>query len=287
MARAPETGFYFEPIGERLALVVEGSPFPSDDHWAWLGDPIAITPEQAQLLVAVRWPGVDPSNLFVEFDLNFERAVEAKEQAEREAKAGVKRTPLEFDLDIDQLLAQAEELRDQVRQVSLQATPAQAAEAREAAAEAERLRDLLAQARALTEPRTEGHAIEVPQAPPQSTRLLRGEPLAPPPDPTASSPSASVPSLPPGASPPAAPRESPSRAPRASAADAAAGRDQPSSGARAPEPDAPALIPEILPAAPRPSRPRIEKRSAPPEPAPEPPPEPKPAPRRPNIRNKR
>ena len=42
MARAPETGFYFEPLTERFALVVEGSPFPSDDHWAFIGDPIEV-----------------------------------------------------------------------------------------------------------------------------------------------------------------------------------------------------------------------------------------------------
>ena len=44
MARAPETGFYFEPITERLALIVEGSPYPSDDPWAWVGDPVEMSP---------------------------------------------------------------------------------------------------------------------------------------------------------------------------------------------------------------------------------------------------
>ena len=29
MSRARETGFYFEPVTERLALVIEGAPFPS------------------------------------------------------------------------------------------------------------------------------------------------------------------------------------------------------------------------------------------------------------------
>ena len=60
MARAPETGFYFEPIAERLALIVEGSPFPSDDAWAYVGDPVEMTPELARLEVATRWPGIDP-----------------------------------------------------------------------------------------------------------------------------------------------------------------------------------------------------------------------------------
>jgi hypothetical protein len=76
MARAPETGFYFEPIAERLVLIVEGSPFPTDDHWAWVGDPIEMSPELARLECANRWPGVDPDGLEVEFDLDFERAVE-------------------------------------------------------------------------------------------------------------------------------------------------------------------------------------------------------------------
>ncbi len=68
MARVPETGFYFEPISERLALVVEGSPFPSDDHWAFIGDPVDMTPELARIEVATRWPGIDPDELEIEFD---------------------------------------------------------------------------------------------------------------------------------------------------------------------------------------------------------------------------
>ncbi len=68
MARVPETGFYFEPISERLALVVEGSPFPSDDHWAFIGDPVDMTPELARIEVATRWPGIDPEELEIEFD---------------------------------------------------------------------------------------------------------------------------------------------------------------------------------------------------------------------------
>jgi hypothetical protein len=73
MARAPETGLYFEPIAERLALVVEGAPFPSEDAWAWVGDPVEIPPELARLEVATRWPGVDPEALELELDLDFER----------------------------------------------------------------------------------------------------------------------------------------------------------------------------------------------------------------------
>ena len=53
MARAPETGFYFEPLSERLALVIEGSPFPSDDHWAFVGDPVEMTPELASIVAPV------------------------------------------------------------------------------------------------------------------------------------------------------------------------------------------------------------------------------------------
>jgi hypothetical protein len=69
MARAPETGFYFEPIAERLALVLEDSPFPSDDAWAWVGDPVAMPPEVARLEVAMRWPGVDPESLQIQLEL--------------------------------------------------------------------------------------------------------------------------------------------------------------------------------------------------------------------------
>jgi hypothetical protein len=82
MARAPETGFYFEPMAERLVVVVEGSPFPTDDHWAWVGDPIEMSPELARLECANRWPGVDPDGLQVEFDLDFERAVEEPARSE-------------------------------------------------------------------------------------------------------------------------------------------------------------------------------------------------------------
>jgi hypothetical protein len=66
MARAPETGFYFEPIAERLALVAAGAPFPSDEAWAHVGDPALMSAEEVRLEVATRWPGVDPDLLEVE-----------------------------------------------------------------------------------------------------------------------------------------------------------------------------------------------------------------------------
>jgi len=111
MARAPETGFYFEPMAERLVLVVEGSPFPTDDHWAYVGDPIEMTPEVARLECANRWPGVDPDALEVEFDLDFERAVAEAERRQAEDAAGLVRRATELDLDLDLLFAHAEALR--------------------------------------------------------------------------------------------------------------------------------------------------------------------------------
>ena len=86
MARAPETGFYFEPITERLALIIEGSPYPTDDAWAYVGDPVEMSPEVARLEVATRWPGVDPESLDVEFDTNFEKAVVEIERLQREER---------------------------------------------------------------------------------------------------------------------------------------------------------------------------------------------------------
>lgn len=76
MARAPETGFYFEPIAERLALVVEGFPFPSEDAWSFVGDPVEMPEELARLEVANRWPGVDPDVLLVELPTDFAAAAE-------------------------------------------------------------------------------------------------------------------------------------------------------------------------------------------------------------------
>jgi len=111
MARAPETGFYFEPMAERLVLVVEGAPLPTDDHWAYVGDPIEMTPEVARLECANRWPGVDPDALEVELDLDFERAVEEAERRQAEDAAGLVRRATELDLDLDLLFAHAEALR--------------------------------------------------------------------------------------------------------------------------------------------------------------------------------
>jgi hypothetical protein len=118
MARAPATGFYFEPITERLALVVEGSPFPSDDHWAFVGDPVEVTPELARLTVATRWPGVDPETLEVEFDTNFEKAVVEIERLQREEIA---RGPGsgEIDFDVNLLLSQADALKEAAARLTL------------------------------------------------------------------------------------------------------------------------------------------------------------------------
>lgn len=70
MARAPETGFYFEPVAERLALVLEGALFPTGGEWAHVGDPVEMPPDLARLEVATRWPGVDPEALEIEFQLD-------------------------------------------------------------------------------------------------------------------------------------------------------------------------------------------------------------------------
>ncbi len=155
LARAPETGYYFEPLTERLALVVEGAGFPSDDHWAWLGDPIEMTQEEARMSCGLRWPGVDPDALEVEFDLDFERATQEAEQQRLEALSGMQRLPREFDLDINSLLQQADLLREAARQVSFtETTP----EALEKAAEAQAMiRDL---AQGLSEPAMAGQVID-------------------------------------------------------------------------------------------------------------------------------
>ena len=166
MARAPETGYYFEPLTERLALVVEGAGFPSDDHWAWLGDPIEMTQEEARMQCGFRWPGVDPDSLEVEFDLDFEKATQEAEQQRLEALSGMQRLPREFDLDIDSLLQQADLLREAARQVSFtETTP----EALEKAAEAEAMiRDL---AKGLSQPAMPGHIIDPhPPPPPEGPR---------------------------------------------------------------------------------------------------------------------
>jgi hypothetical protein len=118
MARAPETGFYFEPITERLALIVEGSPYPSDDPWAYVGDPVEMTPELARLEVATRWPGVDPETLDVEFDTDFERAqaeIERLQREERDKEPGSG----EINFDVELLLQQAESLKEAAARLTL------------------------------------------------------------------------------------------------------------------------------------------------------------------------
>jgi hypothetical protein len=112
MARAPSTGYYFEPLTERLALVLEGAAFPSGDAWAWVGDPLEVPAEVALLEVATRWPGVDPEALEIEYETNYQRAVEEidrlrGEEARRGGYSG------ELDFDVRALLAQAEELQAQ------------------------------------------------------------------------------------------------------------------------------------------------------------------------------
>lgn len=111
MARAPCTGFYFEPLGERLVLVVEGFAFPTDDAWAYVGDPLEMTPEVARLTVATRWPGVDPEGLEVEFDTNFEKAVKEMERLQREEAEKEPGTG-EINFDVNSLLQQAEALKE-------------------------------------------------------------------------------------------------------------------------------------------------------------------------------
>lgn len=125
MARAPETGFYFEPITERLALIVEGSPYPSDDPWAYVGDPVEMTQELARLEVATRWPGVDPDSLEVEFDTNFAQTVAEierlqREEAEKEPGSG------EINFDVNFLLQQAEALKEAAAQLTLNGARQQA-----------------------------------------------------------------------------------------------------------------------------------------------------------------
>ena len=76
-----------------------------------MGDPIEMSPELARLECANRWPGVDPESLEVEFDLDFERAVQEQEKQRAAEAAGIVREAGELDFDLDILLAQAEALR--------------------------------------------------------------------------------------------------------------------------------------------------------------------------------
>src|SRR5205085_3010835 len=112
MSRARETGFYFEPVTERLALVIEGAPFPSDESWAWIGDPIEMTPELARIEVALRWPGIDPDLLHVELDLGMHRLLaELEQQQKAEAQAAKAPPP---PADVQDLLAHARALQASV-----------------------------------------------------------------------------------------------------------------------------------------------------------------------------
>jgi hypothetical protein len=118
MARAPRTGFYFEPLSERLVLVVEGFAFPSDDAWAYVGDPVEMTQELARLHVAARWPGIDPDALAVEFDINLEKAVQQMERLQREEREKEPGSG-EIDFDVQELLRQAENIRELARNMRL------------------------------------------------------------------------------------------------------------------------------------------------------------------------
>jgi hypothetical protein len=117
MARAPQTGFYFEPMSERLALVIEGTPYPSDDHWAFIGDPVEISPEVARLECANRWPGVDPDSLEVELTTDFDRLLEEIERTHEPADPMLNGKRGEIDFDVSFLLQQAEALKEMAAQL--------------------------------------------------------------------------------------------------------------------------------------------------------------------------
>ena len=118
MARASETGFYFEPISERLSLVIEGAPFPTEEHWAYIGDPIDITPEQARLSVAMRWPGIDTELLHVELDLGMDRLL-AELEAQNAQEAAAVLAPPPAMADVQSLVQQAEALKAAVADLKL------------------------------------------------------------------------------------------------------------------------------------------------------------------------
>ena len=111
MARAPQTGFYYEPLVERLVLVIEGSPYPTDDHWAFVGDPVEMTPELARLECANRWPGVDPDGLEVEFNTDFDRLL-AEMELKHDPHPVLDGKRGEIDFDVNFLLQQAETLKE-------------------------------------------------------------------------------------------------------------------------------------------------------------------------------
>lgn len=99
-------------MAERLALVIEGAPYPSDDHWAFVGDPMdGFTPELARLECANRWPGVDPETLEVEFNTDFDGLLEQIERR-HEPDPVLDGQQGEIDFDVKFLLSQADALRE-------------------------------------------------------------------------------------------------------------------------------------------------------------------------------
>lgn len=91
--------------------MIEGSPWPSDDHWAFVGDPMdGFTPELARLECANRWPGVDPDTLEVEFNTDFDAML--AEIDRQHAPAAPEDQQPDVDIDVNFLLAQADALRE-------------------------------------------------------------------------------------------------------------------------------------------------------------------------------
>jgi hypothetical protein len=77
-----------------------------------------MTPELARLEVAIRWPGVDPETLEVEFDTDFERAqaeIERLQREERDKEPGSG----EINFDVELLLQQAESLKEAAARLTL------------------------------------------------------------------------------------------------------------------------------------------------------------------------
>ena len=117
MARASETGFYFEPMSERLSLVIEGATFPTEEQWAYIGDPIDMTPELARFSVALRWPGIDPDALHVELDMGMDRLL-AELEAQHAAESAAILPPPQL-ADVRSLVAQAEALQAAVADLNI------------------------------------------------------------------------------------------------------------------------------------------------------------------------
>lgn len=148
MSRARDTGFYFEPLEERLALVVEGQPFPSEADWAWIGDPIEMSADQARIECAIRWPDVDLDALFVELEAGLIGALAELEEAPEGPALEPAPAP-----DMSGLMSQAAELQralegfgdgvtpEQLRQLLEELELARASAAIKAAAKAARERE--------------------------------------------------------------------------------------------------------------------------------------------------